>query len=100
MNYRSVVAHGVARVVTDEDEKRAALDAVVEHVARGRAADCRPPSAKELAATSVLRLDLDEVAAKVRTGGVKDDAEDLELPYWAGILPSRSWRALPSPSRT
>jgi nitroimidazol reductase NimA-like FMN-containing flavoprotein (pyridoxamine 5'-phosphate oxidase superfamily) len=87
MNYRSVVAHGIARLVTDPAEKRAAVGAIVDHVVPGRSADCRPPSAKELAATSVLRLELAEVSAKVRTGGVQEEEEDLALPYWAGVLP-------------
>jgi uncharacterized protein len=87
VNYRSVVAHGTGRLVTDPAEKEAALAAIVDHVVPGRSADCRPPSAKELAATSVLRLDLAEVSAKVRTGGVLDEEEDLALPYWAGVLP-------------
>ena len=87
MNYRSVVAHGVARLVTDPGEKRVALGAIVDHVVPGRSADCRPPSAKELAATSVLRLELADVSAKVRTGDVADEEQDLGLPHWAGVLP-------------
>ncbi|MEU6403211.1 pyridoxamine 5'-phosphate oxidase family protein [Streptomyces sp. NPDC046985] len=89
VNYRSVVVHGVAHPVTDAEEKRAALDALVDHVAPGRAADSRPANAKELAATAVLRLDLREVSAKLRTGGVSDEPEDLSLPHWAGVIPVR-----------
>lgn len=88
-NYRSVVVHGVAHQVTDPEEKRAALDALVDHVVPGRAADSRPANAKELAATAVLRLDLDEVSAKLRTGGANDEPEDLSLPHWAGVVPVR-----------
>lgn len=87
MEFRSVVAVGTARLVTDEDEKRRALAAVVDHVAPGRSADSRPPDARELAATAVIALDLREVSAKVRTGGPADDEEDLTLPHWAGVLP-------------
>ncbi|WP_292991547.1 pyridoxamine 5'-phosphate oxidase family protein [Mycobacterium sp.] len=87
LEYRSVVAVGNARLVRDDDEKRRALAAVVDHVARGRSADSRPPSARELAATAVIALDLVEVSAKVRTGGPVDDEEDLTLPHWAGVLP-------------
>ncbi|MFF1380894.1 pyridoxamine 5'-phosphate oxidase family protein [Streptomyces sp. NPDC058308] len=89
INYRSVVVHGTAHPVTDPEEKRAALDALVDHVVPGRAADSRPANAKELAATAVLRLDLDEVSAKARTGGPNDDAEDMDLPYWSGVVPLR-----------
>src|SRR5689334_8981923 len=87
INYRSVVVHGIAHDVTDPEEKRAALDALVDHVVPGRAADSRPANKKELAATAVIRLDLNEVSAKARTGGVNDEPEDLALPHWAGVLP-------------
>ncbi|MEV4972495.1 pyridoxamine 5'-phosphate oxidase family protein [Streptomyces scopuliridis] len=87
INYRSVVVHGIARPVTDPEERRTALDAIVDHVVPGRSADSRPANARELAATAVIRLDLDEVSAKVRTGGPNDDPEDLSLPHWAGVVP-------------
>ncbi|MEU1572372.1 pyridoxamine 5'-phosphate oxidase family protein [Streptomyces collinus] len=89
INYRSVVVHGVAHDVTDPDEKRQALDALVDHVVPGRSADSRPANKKELAATAVIRLDLHEVSAKLRTGGVNDEPEDLALPHWAGVVPVR-----------
>jgi nitroimidazol reductase NimA-like FMN-containing flavoprotein (pyridoxamine 5'-phosphate oxidase superfamily) len=87
INYRSVVVHGIAHQVTDPEEKRTALDAFVDHVVPGRSRDSRPASKKELAATAVIRLDLDEVSAKARTGGVIDEPEDLSLPHWAGVVP-------------
>ncbi|MFG2515169.1 pyridoxamine 5'-phosphate oxidase family protein [Streptomyces sp. NPDC048584] len=89
INYRSVVVHGVAYDVTDAEEKRQALDALVDHVVPGRAADSRPANRKELAATAVIRLDLNEVSAKLRTGGANDEPEDLDLPHWAGVVPLR-----------
>ncbi|KAB2971602.1 pyridoxamine 5'-phosphate oxidase family protein [Streptomyces sp. SS1-1] len=89
INYRSVVVHGTAHQVTDPEEKRIALDALVDHVVPGRSADSRPANKKELAATAVIRLDLDEVSAKLRTGGVNDEPEDLALPHWAGVVPLR-----------
>ncbi|MFI9831236.1 pyridoxamine 5'-phosphate oxidase family protein [Streptomyces sp. NPDC051913] len=89
INYRSVVVHGTAYDVTDPEEKRLALDALVDHVVAGRSKDSRPANKKELAATAVIRLDLDEVSAKLRTGGVNDEPEDLALPHWAGVVPLR-----------
>lgn len=86
MNYRSVVVFGRARVV-EGDEKVAALDAFVDHVAPGRSAEARPPTAKELAATLVIAVPLDEVSAKVRTGPPHDDEDDMALPVWAGEVP-------------
>ena len=87
VNYRSVVVLGRAQPVGDEAEKRAALDALVEHVATGRTRDARRPNAKELAATEVLALGLDEASAKFRTGGPADAPDDYELPVWAGEIP-------------
>ncbi|MER7489518.1 pyridoxamine 5'-phosphate oxidase family protein [Streptomyces sp. NPDC126497] len=95
INYRSVVVHGPAYDVTDPEEKRRALDALVDHVVPGRAADSRPASKKELAATAVIRLDLNEVSAKLRTGGVNDEPEDLSLPHWAGVVPLRKGYGAP-----
>ncbi|MFB7738606.1 pyridoxamine 5'-phosphate oxidase family protein [Streptomyces sp. NPDC056112] len=89
INYRSVVVHGTAHQITDREEKRLALDALVDHVVPGRSADSRPANTKELAATAVLRLELDEVSAKLRVGGVNDEPEDLSLPHWAGVVPVR-----------
>jgi nitroimidazol reductase NimA-like FMN-containing flavoprotein (pyridoxamine 5'-phosphate oxidase superfamily) len=96
-NYRSVVAHGTATVVTDPAEKSAVLTAIVEKIAAGRAADTRPPAPKELAQTSVLALPLNEVSAKVRAKGVSDDPEDYALPHWAGVLPLRVVAGEPEP---
>jgi uncharacterized protein len=98
LEFRSVVAVGNARLVTDDDEKRRALTAVVDHIAAGRAGDSRPPNARELAATAVLALDLVEVSAKVRTGGPVDDDEDLALPHWAGVLPLALQPGAPIPA--
>ncbi|WP_200209063.1 bifunctional pyridoxamine 5'-phosphate oxidase family protein/GNAT family N-acetyltransferase [Micromonospora coerulea] len=96
-NYRSLVAHGTAHLVTDEREKVAALTALVEKAA-GRSADSRPPSRRELAETAVLALPLREVSVRARTGGVNDDPADLDLPYWAGVLPLRLTPGVPEPA--
>jgi hypothetical protein len=89
MNYRSVVVYGTAAKVEDPAEKVAALEAVVEHVLAGRSAGCRTPDEREVKGTLVLRVPLDEASAKVRTGGPKDDDDDLDLPVWAGHVPLR-----------
>ncbi|MFE3186314.1 pyridoxamine 5'-phosphate oxidase family protein [Streptomyces violascens] len=98
INYRSVVVHGIAHEVTDPEEKRAALDALVDHVVPGRSLDSRPANAKELAATAVIGLDLNEVSAKLRTGGPNDDPEDLALPHWSGVLPLTPGYGAPVPA--
>lgn len=98
VNYRCVVVHGTARQVTDPAERSAALDALIDHIVPGRAADSRPASARELAATAVIALDLREVSAKVRTGGPSDDPEDLTLPHWTGVLPVTRVYGTPEPA--
>ncbi|WP_377272619.1 pyridoxamine 5'-phosphate oxidase family protein [Peterkaempfera sp. SMS 1(5)a] len=97
VNFRSVVAHGTAHRVTDPQERAVALDALVNQAVPGRAADCRPANERELAATAVVRLDLDEVSAKIRADGADDDEEDLDLPYWAGVIPVRTVHDTPVP---
>lgn len=89
MNYRSVVVLGRASAVTDDDEKVRVLDALVEHVCRGRSADARKPTQPELKQTAVLRLPITEASAKVRTGPPLDDEEDYAMNIWAGVLPLR-----------
>jgi nitroimidazol reductase NimA-like FMN-containing flavoprotein (pyridoxamine 5'-phosphate oxidase superfamily) len=89
MNYRSVVVLGAARAVTDPKEKWDALHAIVEHVAPGRWAEVREPNEKEMKATLVLRLSLEEASAKIRTGPPIDDEEDYALGCWAGVVPLR-----------
>jgi nitroimidazol reductase NimA-like FMN-containing flavoprotein (pyridoxamine 5'-phosphate oxidase superfamily) len=89
MNYRSVVALGSAVIVDEPSEKLAALQAFTEKILPGRWNDARQPNEKELKATSILRLPLNEVSAKVRVGGVEDDPEDYALKVWAGIVPLR-----------
>ena len=96
-NYRSVVALGTARPVTDVVEKRMAMNALVEKVGRGRAADSRPPTRRELAETAILALPLHEVSVRARSGGVVDAPEDLTLPHWAGVLPLRRVAGPPEP---
>ncbi|MFC4996636.1 bifunctional pyridoxamine 5'-phosphate oxidase family protein/GNAT family N-acetyltransferase [Dactylosporangium cerinum] len=86
-NYRSVVAHGTARLVTDPQERDLAFAALVDKIVPGRAADSRPPNPKEFAQTALLALPLREVSAKVRTGDPSDDAQDMQLPHWAGVVP-------------
>lgn len=89
MNYRSVVAFGVARRIDDPDEKLRALHAIVEHIVPGRSKDARSPSPKELAQTLVLEFPLKEASAKIRTGPPLDHAADYALPVWAGEIPLR-----------
>ena len=89
MNYRSVVALGNAVIVDEGSEKLQALRAFTEKTLPGRWNDARKPNEKELKATSILRLPLNEVSAKVRVGGVEDDADDYALKVWAGTVPLR-----------
>lgn len=96
VNYRSVVLFGTAVAVDDTTAKLAALAALIDRVAPNRSTACRPPNAKELAATSVLGLPITEASAKTRSGPpVPDEGEDLDLPYWAGTIPLHTTRGTP-----
>jgi nitroimidazol reductase NimA-like FMN-containing flavoprotein (pyridoxamine 5'-phosphate oxidase superfamily) len=87
INYRSVIALGNASLVEEPAEKVRALEAFTNKIVPGRWNDARHPSEQELKATSILRLPLAEVSAKVRSGPVKDDEPDYALPVWAGVVP-------------
>jgi nitroimidazol reductase NimA-like FMN-containing flavoprotein (pyridoxamine 5'-phosphate oxidase superfamily) len=97
LNYRSVVVHGVARPIDDPATCRDLSAAMVERLAVGRAAQVRPPSDRELRVTRFLALPLDEASAKRREGGPIDDADDLALPVWAGVVPLALTAAAPRP---
>jgi nitroimidazol reductase NimA-like FMN-containing flavoprotein (pyridoxamine 5'-phosphate oxidase superfamily) len=87
MNYRSAMIYGVFEKVDGEADKRAAMVAFMDKIAPGRQAEVREGNDKEFDATTILRIALDEAACKVRSGGPKDDPEDLQLTAWAGVLP-------------
>jgi uncharacterized protein len=87
MNYRSVVILGTATLVDDPAEKIDALRALSEHILPHRWDDARQPNEKELKATSVLRIPIEEFSAKVRMGPPVDDEDDYSFPTWAGVIP-------------
>ncbi len=97
-NYRSVVVLGRAREVTDRAEKVRSFEALVDQVAKGRWTDARQPSDVEIRTTRVLSLPLAEASAKIRSGPPKDDAEDLGLPIWAGVIPFQTVARAPIPA--
>jgi len=87
MNYRSVVVLGKAIIIDDPVEKLTALKALSEHILPGRWAESRQPNEKELKATSILRMPIEEFSAKVRQGDAIDDEGDYSFPTWAGVIP-------------
>ncbi|WP_291729839.1 pyridoxamine 5'-phosphate oxidase family protein [Leisingera sp. F5] len=87
VNFRSAMLFGVAEKVTDEDAKAASLKAMVDHIFPGRWDALRPMTSQELKATALLRMPIEEGAAKIRSGPPKDDEEDYALPIWAGVVP-------------
>jgi nitroimidazol reductase NimA-like FMN-containing flavoprotein (pyridoxamine 5'-phosphate oxidase superfamily) len=95
INYRSAMIYGIPRLITDETEKLHGLRVVTEQCAPGQWDYARRPTRKELAATSLLALSLDEASVKIRTGPPDDaDSPDAELGLWAGVLPlTTSWGA-------
>jgi len=95
MNYRSVVVLGNAVLVDDPAEKLDALRLLSEHILPGRWNDSRQPNEKELKATSVLRLPINEFSAKVRQGPPIDDEADYAFPTWAGVIPLETIAGIP-----
>jgi uncharacterized protein len=95
MNYRSVVVLGKATLVDDPAKKLEALRLLSEHIIPGRWADSRQPNERELKATSVLRVPIDEFSAKVRSGPAVDDEEDYSFPTWAGVVPLEMFAGAP-----
>jgi nitroimidazol reductase NimA-like FMN-containing flavoprotein (pyridoxamine 5'-phosphate oxidase superfamily) len=87
MNYRSVVVLGTGTAIEDREEKLSALRWLSEHIVPGRWNEIRQPNEKELKATTILRVPIQEFSAKVREGPVVDDEEDYVFPVWAGVLP-------------
>lgn len=89
MNYRSVVLFGKARAITGEEDKRAALDALVDHLIPGRAEELRPMTPNEMKITTVVAIPIDEVSAKIRVGPPVDEESDYALGAWGGVVPLR-----------
>lgn len=89
MNYRSVVAFGKGRLIEDAAEKMEVLRIISEQMLPGRWDDARQPTEKELNATTVVAVEIEEATAKIRTGGPEDNEEDYALPVWAGVVPIR-----------
>ena len=88
MNYRSAVCFGTAHLVEGE-EKDLALKIISDQILQGRWEESRLPIAKELKATTVLCLEIDQASAKIRTGPPGDEKADYELPIWAGVVPCK-----------
>ncbi|MGW9030879.1 pyridoxamine 5'-phosphate oxidase family protein [Streptomyces sp. NPDC055722] len=98
VNYRSAMIYGVPRLVTDPEEKLAGLRCLTEHATPGQWNYARQPNRKEMAATALLALSLEEASVKIRTGGPDDgDGPDAELGIWAGVLPMVTTFGEPEP---
>ncbi len=97
MNYRSVVILGTAEAIEEREEKLAALKIISDHVIPGRWEDARYPNERELKATLVMRIAIEEFSAKVRTGPPIDDEDDYSYPTWAGVIPLESIARQPMP---
>jgi nitroimidazol reductase NimA-like FMN-containing flavoprotein (pyridoxamine 5'-phosphate oxidase superfamily) len=97
VNYRSVVILGQPEEVTDPAEKSARLRTFMEQLMPGRWDALRPVKPKELKATRLLRLAIDEASAKIRDYGPADDKADLTWPAWGGLIPIQTRTGTPQP---
>jgi len=95
MNYRSVMVFGIAKPITDPDEKRPCIQTLVDHLMPGRRADLRQSTLKELNATSLLSLPIETFSTKCRTGPPSDSQSDMDTPVWAGVVPLSLTRGEP-----
>jgi nitroimidazol reductase NimA-like FMN-containing flavoprotein (pyridoxamine 5'-phosphate oxidase superfamily) len=98
-NYRSAMVFGSFQVVEDEAELEASLIQFMENIAPGRWQEVREPTANEMAATTVLAIDIEEASVKVRAGGPNDDADDLDLPVWSGVMQMQQLVTAMTPDR-
>ena len=97
MNYRSVVAFGKAKPITDPAEKAFIFASFVDALIPGRAGEARVADRNEINATALLRVDIEEASAKIRSGGPKDDPADRDLPLWCGVIPFKTCMGVPIP---
>jgi uncharacterized protein len=97
MNYRSVVAFGKTRLVESDEERWLAAERFTEHIIPGRWDDARQPNKSELKKTMFIAVEMEEASVKFRAHGVGDDAEDMGLEVWAGVLPLK---LVPQPPET
>ncbi|EGQ8145349.1 pyridoxamine 5'-phosphate oxidase family protein [Vibrio parahaemolyticus] len=89
-HYRSAVVFGQFEMVENNQEKDRLLNHFIEQIAPGRTKQVRLSNEKELKATMLLRIPLTEASVKISNFGVNDDAEDMDIPVWAGVLPYRT----------
>ena len=89
-NYRSAVIFGKPRLVTDWDEKMEALELITENIIAGRWAEAREPNEKEMKGTAVMAIEMTDASAKIRAEGANDEAADMDLDVWAGVLPLKT----------
>ena len=95
LNYRSVTIFAKGILVTDEKERLEALKIISDQIIPGRWEEVRLPNAKEMKATKIIKIPIEEASAKIRTGPPVDDKPDYDLPIWAGVLPIRTVYELP-----
>lgn len=97
LNYESVVLFGKGKLIEEED-KSDALKVISDHLIKNRWEEVRLPNEKELKATKVIEIKIDELSAKVRKGDPVDDTEDLDMDVWAGVVPLKEYYDEPIPA--
>ncbi|MGV6844878.1 MAG: pyridoxamine 5'-phosphate oxidase family protein, partial [Lutibacter sp.] len=99
LNYQSVTIFGKAKEVVDKDERNLALKIISDQIIPNRWDEVRLPNAKELKATQILKIEIEEASAKIRKGPPIDDKDDYDLPIWAGEIPIKKTFLKPIPDQ-
>ncbi len=97
IKYRSAVVFGKSSEITDVVAKLRGMELLVEHITPGRWDEARKPSDSEFVQTSLIRMEIEEASAKVRSGGPGEEPEDLDLDYWGGVIPITTVHGMPEP---
>lgn len=90
VNYRSAMVYGKAQAIEDRGEKLAAIDNFIDRLFPGRAELIRAAMAKEIKATTFLRMEIEQASAKIRNETMHDDEEDYAVPAWTALFPVRT----------
>ncbi|GAD92872.1 hypothetical protein BC1G_06677 [Paecilomyces variotii No. 5] len=90
LNYRSVVIHGDAELVSSAEERRYAMHLLTNHMVRRRWSDTNPVSPSAIKSVQVMHIKIRSASAKVRAsniGGFEPREMGTREDVWTGVVP-------------